>query len=155
METRIVDFETLTKHYKNYQDGVKEINTERQKFVTRLTPLKTEMESIIRMANAGLVVDTNTQKARTERFQQLQEEAMEIDEQFKQSMKKLRGDLNIKIYDELSEIISEWGNKNSIDLITGKMEVVYLNPKYDSTNDILDLLKEKQLFVEEMKKETV
>jgi len=155
METRIVDFEILTKHYVNYQEGVKEINNERQKFINRLNPLKTEMESIIKMANSGLVVDMNTQKSRSERFQQLQEEAMEIDAQFQSSMKSLRGDLNTKIYDELSEIISEWGSKNSIDIITGKMEVVYSNPKFESTGDILDLLKEKGLFVEEMEKESV
>jgi Skp family chaperone for outer membrane proteins len=154
METRIVDFEILTRHYKNYQDGVKEINLVRQKFVVRLTPLKSEMESIIRMANSGVVVDSNTQKSRTERFQQLQEEAVGIDEEFKGTMKKLRGDLNTKIYEELSEIISEWGSENSIDLITGKMEVVYMNPKLDSTSNILELLKQKQLFIE-TQKETV
>ena len=155
MESRIVDFEILTKHYVNYQEGVNEINNERQKFTDRLGPLKTEMESIIKMANSGLVVDMNTQKSRAEKFQQLQEEAMEIDAEFQSSMKSLRGDLNTKIYDELSEIISEWGSKNSIDLITGKMEVVYSNPKFDSTEDILSLLKEKGLFVDEMEKESV
>jgi Skp family chaperone for outer membrane proteins len=154
METRIVDFEILTKHYLNYQEGVKSINKEREVFVKRLTPLKTEMESIIRMANSGVVVDQNTQKSRTERFQQLQEEAMEIDEQFKHSMKTLRGDLNVKIYEELSEIISDWGKENSIDLITGKMEVVYLNPKLDATDSIIKELKNKDLFVEMMSKET-
>ena len=61
METRIVDFEILTKHYINYQDGVKEINTERERFVDKMTPLKTEMESIIRTSNSGVVVDQKTQ----------------------------------------------------------------------------------------------
>jgi Skp family chaperone for outer membrane proteins len=148
METRIVDFEILTKHYINYQDGVKEINTERERFVDKMTPLKTEMESIIRTSNSGVVVDQKTQKTRAERFQQLQEEAVEIDGEFKNSMKKLRDDLNTKIYEELSVIISEWGSNNKIDLITGKMEVVYSNPKFEVTDNILTLLKKKELFIE-------
>ena len=148
METRIVDFEILTKHYINYQDGVKEINTERERFVDKMTPLKTEMESIIRTSNSGVVVDQKTQKTRAERFQQLQEEAVEIDGEFKNSMKKLRDDLNTKIYEELSVIISEWGSNNKIDLITGKMEVVYSNPKFEVTDNILTLLKKKELFME-------
>ena len=148
METRIVDFEILTKHYINYQDGVKEINTERERFVDKMTPLKTEMESIIRTSNSGVVVDQKTQKTRAERFQQLKEEAVEIDGEFKNSMKKLRDDLNTKIYEELSVIISEWGSNNKIDLITGKMEVVYSNPKFEVTDNILTLLKKKELFIE-------
>ena len=148
METRIVDFEILTKHYINYQDGVKEINTERERFVDKMTPLKTEMESIIRTSNSGVVVDQKTQKTRAERFQQLQEEAVEIDGEFKNSMKKLRDDLNTKIYEELCVIISEWGSNNKIDLITGKMEVVYSNPKFEVTDNILTLLKKKELFIE-------
>lgn len=148
METRIVDFEILTKHYINYQDGVKEINTERERFVDKMTPLKTEMESIIRTSNSGVVVDQKTQKTRAERFQQLQEEAVEIDGEFKNSMKKLRDDLNTKIFEELSVIISEWGSNNKIDLITGKMEVVYSNPKFEVTDNILTLLKKKELFIE-------
>ena len=148
METRIVDFEILTKHYINYQDGVKEINTERDRCGDKMTPLKTEMESIIRTSNSGVVVDQKTQKTRAERFQQLQEEAVEIDGEFKNSMKKLRDDLNTKIYEELSVIISEWGSNNKIDLITGKMEVVYSNPKFEVTDNILTLLKKKELFIE-------
>ena len=108
------------------------------------------MESIIKLANSGLVVDNTTQKSRTERFQQLQQEAMVIDEEFQHRMKGMRGELNSKIYDELSKIITEWSIDNSIDLISGKMEIVYANPKYESTNDILELLKERGLFVEDM-----
>ena len=63
-------------------------------------------------------------------------------------MKKLRDDLNTKIYEELSVIISEWGSNNKIDLITGKMEVVYSNPKFEVTDNILTLLKKKELFIE-------
>jgi Skp family chaperone for outer membrane proteins len=69
----------------------------------------------------------------------------------------MNDELNKKTFKELSDIINEWGKNNSIDLIMGKMEVVYLDDKYDATNDILSILKEKNMFVEfkETEKESV
>jgi hypothetical protein len=56
--------------------------------------------------------------------------------------------LNKKTFDELSSFVNEWAKENSIDLITGKMEVVYANDKFDATNSILEILKSKDLYVE-------
>ena len=153
MEIRVLDFEKLTRHYVNYQDGVKEINQEKDNFVKRVEPLKKEMEDSIRMASSGLVVDKTTEQSRVSRFQQLQQEAMGIESEFQSRIKEMRGQLNERSYDELEKIISEWAEKNSIDLVSGKMEIVFSNPKYDSTKDILELLKEKTLFVEQIELE--
>jgi Skp family chaperone for outer membrane proteins len=111
------------------------------------------MEDIIRMASSGLVVDKTTEQSRVSRFQQLQQEAMGIESEFQSRIKEMRGQLNERSYDELEKIISEWAEKNSIDLVSGKMEIVFSNPKYDSTKDILELLKEKTLFVEQIELE--
>lgn len=148
MEIRVVDFEILTKHYTNYQNGIISINSERKLFIDKLNPLKSEMERIIKAVNSGIPVDEVMDKSRTERFEQLQNQAIEIDNEFKSTMNKLRGDLNIKIFDELSVIISDWGSENFIDLITGKMEVVYSNKKYEATNEILEILKSRGLYTE-------
>lgn len=148
MEIRVVDFEILTKHYVNYQNGIISINSERKSFVDKLNPLKSEMEKIIKAVNSGVSVDELMEKSRNERFEQLQNQAIEIDNEFKSTMNKLRGDLNVKIFDELSIIISDYGNQNSIDLITGKMEVVYSNDKYEITNQILEILKSRGLYTE-------
>lgn len=148
MEIRVLDFEELTKHYVNYQNGLKEIGVEKDNFVKRVEPLKKEMEDIIRMASSGLVVDKTTEESRMARFQQLQQEAMGVESEFQSRMKEMRGQLNEKSYDELEKIISEWAQNNSIDLVSGKMEIVFANPKYDSTKDILEVLKEKNLFAE-------
>jgi Skp family chaperone for outer membrane proteins len=148
MEIRVIDFEELTKHYVNYQNGLKEIQEEKDNFLKRVQPLKNEMESIIKMASSGLVVDNSTQESRMARFQQLQQEAMGIDSEFQSKMKEMRGKLNERSYDELEVIISEWAIKNSIDLVSGKMEIVFTNPKYESTKEILEVLKEKGLYVE-------
>ena len=148
MNIKIVDFQILTRHYKNYRIGVDNIELEKNNFLEKLEPIKKEINSIISLASTGLVVDSNTQQKRAEDFQKLQQEAIEMDREFKIQLKKMSDDLNEKVYDELSEIINEWSVSNDVDLVTGKMEVIYCNDKYDATNSILDILKEKDLYVD-------
>jgi len=148
MEIRVLDFDILTRNYKKYQEGLKNIAGEKNEFITRLGPLKTEMESIINAAKSGLVLDPNTQKQKEQRFSELQQEAMVIDGDFKAKMRELHDSLNKTTFEELSTYVNQWATENSIDLITGKMEVVFVNEKYDATNDILEILKEKNLYVE-------
>jgi Skp family chaperone for outer membrane proteins len=114
------------------------------------------MNAIISAASSGLIMDNNSQQKRAEDFQKLQKEAIEMDREFKIQLKKMSDNLNEKVYDELSEIISEWSVSNNVDLVTGKMEVIYCNDKYDSTNSILDILREKDLYIDydENKKES-
>ena len=70
---------------------------------------------------------------------------MIIDGDFKARMRELHDSLNKTTFDELTTFVNQWATENSIDLITGKMEVVYANDKYDATNNILDILKEEAL----------
>jgi Skp family chaperone for outer membrane proteins len=148
MEIRVLDFDVLTKNYKNYQDGLKNIAGEKNQFITKLGPIKTEMESIINSAKSGIVLDPNTQRQTEQKFSELQQEAMMIDGDFKARMRELHDSLNKTTFDELSTFVDEWARENSIDLITGKMEVVFANDKYDATGDILEILKSKDLYVE-------
>ena len=148
MEIRVLDFDILTKNYTTYQEGLKNIAGEKNQFITKLGPIKTEMESIINAAKSGLVLDPNTQRQKEQKFSELQQEAMMIDGDFKAKMRELHDVLNKTTFDELTIFVNEWAKENSIDLITGKMEVVYANDKFDATNDILDILKSKNLYVE-------
>lgn len=154
MELRVVDFEILTKHYKNYQDGVKNIEEEKKSFIKSLDPVKKEMESIISQMSSGIIMDSKTQAEKEERFRSLQEQAMGIDDSFKKEMRRLHEELNKTTYDELSTIISEYSKTNSIDLVIGKMEIVYLVDKFEITEQILDVLKSKELYLEVVKSET-
>ena len=152
MKIRVLDFDILTKNYKNYQDGLKNIAGEKNDFISKLGPIKTEMESIINAAKSGLVLDPATQRQKEQKFSELQQEAMMIDGDFKARMRELHDSLNKTTFDELSEIVDEWAKQNSIDLVTGKMEVVFVNDKYDSTNEILEILKSKDLYIEYVEK---
>jgi Skp family chaperone for outer membrane proteins len=60
-------------------------------------------------------------------------------------MRRLHDELNKSTYDELSTIISEYSESNGIDLVIGKMEIVYLVDKFEITEQILEVLKERDL----------
>jgi Skp family chaperone for outer membrane proteins len=148
MNIKVVDFEILTRHYKKYREGVDVIEEEKSKFLEKLEPVKKEMNLIISAASSGLVVDNKTQQKRSEDFQKLQQKAIEMDKDFKFNLKKMTDELNEEVYDELSEIITSWSIENNIDLVTGKMEVIYSSKEYDATNSILDIFKDKGCYVE-------
>ena len=103
----------------------------------------------------GLIVDNLSQQERAEKFQKLQQEALEVDKEAKIKLKEMGQDLNEKVYSELELIISNWSIENSIDVVLGKLEVVYLNEKFEATNDILEVLKERNLWCEELQEESV
>ena len=159
MKFRIVDFEVLTRNYKVFVDGKIEINKVKDDFLKKIDPLRQEMESIIKAANSGLIVDQSSQQQRMDKFKKLQEEAIGYDNDFKYQFKKMNDELNVKVYEQLEEIISEWAKNNDIDIVLGKMEVVFLKPEFESTSEILEVLKEKELFIEyretEKEKESV
>ena len=148
MKLRVTDFEVITKNYSNYQEGIKRIEEEKKDFVKSLEPVKKEMESIISQMSSGIIMDETTQKEKEDKFRTLQEQAMNIDNQFKVEMRRLHDELNKKTFDELSEIIDEYSKQNDIDMVIGKMEVVYLKEEFEITNNILEILKEKNLFHE-------
>jgi Skp family chaperone for outer membrane proteins len=148
MKIRVINFEEVTKHYTTYVDGKKEIQKTKEGFLQKIEPLRQEMESIIKAANSGLIVDQQSQQQRMEKFKKLQEEAIGFDNDFKYQFKEMNDKLNVKVYDELEKIINQWAKENDIDMVTGKMEVVYLKEDFDATNQILEVLKTKDLFVQ-------
>lgn len=155
MKLRVTDFEVITKNYSNYQEGIKRIEGEKKDFVKSLEPVKKEMESIISQMSSGIIMDETTQKEKEDKFRTLQEQAMNIDNQFKVEMRRLHDELNKKTFDELSEIIDEYSKQNDIDMVIGKMEVVYLKEEFEITNNILEILKEKNLFHTETETEVL
>ena len=104
------------------------------------------MENIIAQMSSGIIMDEKAQMEKEEKFKSLQDQAVGIDNQFKIEMRRLHEELNKSTYDDLSAIISEYSEANSIDLVIGKMEIVYLVDKFEITEQILEVLKEKDLF---------
>lgn len=149
MEIRVIDFEVLTRHYIKYQEGLNEIDELKNTFMKRIEPFRKEMQNLMIAAQT----DSEVLKERMDRFEELKQGAIEIDQQYKSQASEMQDKLTKSTYSDLEEIISEWRELNSIDLVVGKIEVVCLNKKYESTNDILEILKERNLFVDFEEKE--
>lgn len=149
MEIRVIDFEVITRNFQPYVDGYKDIESEKRKMLESVDPEKKEFESIIRRAQSGIIMDESSQKRDSERLRQLQESLMKLDMEFKRKIKSMTDELNGSVYDQLSVIVDEWAKEKSIDLVIGKMEVIFNTERIEVTNEILDLIKQKNLFYNE------
>ena len=147
MELRVIDFDILTRNFQPYVDGYKNIESEKRSMLDSIKPVREEMESIMKSSTS--VLDEVSQQKNVERFRLLQESLMKSDSEFKVKLKEMQEDLNTSVYDQLSEIISVWANENSINLVMGKMEVIFNTDNIDATEDILSVIKEKGLIYKE------
>ena len=150
MELRVIDFEILTRNFQPYVEGYKEIESEKRKMLESVDPDKKEMEAIIKRSQSGLVLDEASQKRDMEAFRQIQEKLMKLDQDFKRKLKEMSDELNTSVYDQLAVIVEEWATANSINLVMGKMEVIFNTDNIDSTNQILEVIKEKGLYYTEV-----
>ena len=147
MEIRIVDFDVLTRKFQLYVDGYLNIELEKKKFLEGIEPKKKEIESLLMSSASGIIINESTQRQNVERFGNLKNDLMRLDSEFKTKAKGMQEELNVLVFEQLSKIISDWGKENSIDLIMGKMEVVFNTDVVEITNDILEILKVKGLHV--------
>jgi Skp family chaperone for outer membrane proteins len=150
MELRVIDFEVLTRNFQPYVDGFKEIESEKRKMLESIDPDKKEMETIIKRSQSGLVLDEASQKRDMEAFRQIQEKLMKLDQDFKRKLKEMSDELNTNVYDQLSIIVEEWAKSNSINLVMGKMEVIFNTDDIDATEQILEVIKEKGVYYTEV-----
>jgi len=149
MEFRVVDFEKITHHYKLYQDGIQKIEDYKDEIIKKVDPIRKQMQNILSAANNGIVIDNLSEQQRMQKFQSLQQELLAVDKEAKIKITEMRDELNKEVYSNLEKIISNWSEQNNIDVVIGKLEVVYVSNKYESTEDVLDLLKASGDFIEE------
>lgn len=148
MNLKVVDFDVLTRNFQPYVDGIKNIESEKRSMLDSIQPVKKEMEAILSKSQSGIILSEIDQKRDVERFRYLQDSLMKSDMEFKNKLKGMSEDLNSLVYDELSKIISNWGELNGVDLIIGKMEVVYNIPEAEVTDEIIQLIKVRGLFAQ-------
>ena len=145
MNIKVVDFEILSRHYVKYQEGITKIEQVKEEFVKRLDPFRDEMQELLK---TSMTADEATQKASAERFQILQEEGMQIDEEFKHKMRQMNDELSKDIYNDLERIITEWASTKDVDMVIGSTEVVFLKQEHYVTSYIIELLKERELYID-------
>ena len=143
MEFRIVDFEILSSHYIKYKEGLGVLDFIRSEYLTKLEPIKKEMNTIIASMQSGVVVNAKTQQENSERFQLLQEELVSIDKDATQKLTNYRDKMTKEVYGEMEVIITEWSKSHNIDLVMGKIECVYVTEEFEVTDYILEVFKSK------------
>lgn len=149
MEFRVVDFEKVTHHYKIYQDGIQKIEDYKDEIIKKVDPIRKQMQNILTAAQSGIVIDSLSEQQRMQKFQSLQQELVSIDKDAKIEITEMREKLNKSVYFELEKLINDWSVENNIDIVIGKLEVVYLKSQYEITDEILNLLKSNGEFIEE------
>lgn len=149
MEFRVVDFEKVTHHYKIYQDGIQKIEDYKDEIIEKVDPIRKQMQNILTAAQSGIVIDSLSEQQRMQKFQSLQQELVSIDKDAKIEITEMRDNLNKLVYSELEKMINDWSVENNIDIVIGKLEVVYLKSQYEITDEILNILKSKGEFIEE------
>lgn len=154
MQIRVVDFEILTKNFTKYQEGLEKIENRKNEFLEKIEPYRKEMENILLMSQSGIIVDQMTQKQRAEKFQRMQQEVIELDNEFKSELQKLKSELSQDSYKYLESYISEWSSANNVDIVIGTAEVVFSKSEHDITNNILEVLKENGVYKEFVEEET-
>lgn len=155
MEIRVVDFEIVTRHFTKYQDGINRIENRKNEFLAKIEPYRKEMENILLSAQSGLIIDQMSQQQRSEKFQHMQKEIMELDKVFKSEVAEMRSELSKTTYEDLRGYIADWSADNDIDLVMGKVEIVCCKEIFDVTSEILEILKEKGFYTDEVFDEEV
>jgi Skp family chaperone for outer membrane proteins len=156
MKIYTVDFESIIKVYKPYIDAAMELENEKNDHISKMEGYKSEMQTIINSSQT-LILDENMKKEKMERFGKLQNEASKLDNEFRIKLSKMQDEMMKKIYSQIEEIISEFSIKSSIDMIINKTEVIYSSANVDLTSTVIDIVKEKGLYTDELinKKESV
>lgn len=148
MNIRVVDFEKVTKHFKTYRDGMLLIEIEKKFFLDSLKPFKDEVTKLVIENSTQMVTDRRFRDQKTEKFESIQKEILDLEKKYTEKVKSINDNITVKTFDELQIIISEWSEENNIDLVTSKMEIIFNSKKIDATEEIIDILKHKNLYVE-------
>jgi len=149
MKIHTVDFEKVIKVYSPYIDSVKSLEVEKNNHIKKMDVYKSEMQAIINSAQT-LILDEKMKKEKMEIFGRTQNEATKVDGDFRAHMTKMQDEVLKRIYSDITLIVSDFSEKNSIDMVINNSEVIYFSSKMDITSSIIDVIKEKNLYTEEM-----
>jgi len=154
MEFRIADTEKLLKNYEPYHRSIEKVNNEKDRFAKKIESIRDEMEQIVQ-ASQKLILDDKTQQEKAERFRELQAEAVEIEGTFRQEITQLQNSELENNFNQVSDIIKEWADKNGVKYVLNKIQFAYASDEADCTDEVIELLKEKNLFEEYVENDMV
>jgi Skp family chaperone for outer membrane proteins len=147
MKIAIINFEHLIKNYTPYQEASKKIEIEKLNFKNRIGEIKREMETILNSSRV-LVLDQSTNEKNKERIGALQAEGMKLESEFRYKISQEQNEILEKNFSEISDIVNDWSLENNMDMVINNNSIAFSKKEFDSTEKILDILKEKNLFSE-------
>ena len=147
MTTHILDFEEVLRNFEPYHVSLKSIQKEKKEFSELIDAIKTEMETIL-SGSKSLILDDATNQKNQMRFKELQNKAMQAESEFRSNIVARQNEEVEKNFQQIMDIVQEYSIENSLDLVVNKSTVVYVNPKLEITQQIIEVVKQKELYVE-------
>lgn len=145
MKIYTVDFETIIKNFIPYHDSLKSIQSDKKSFSDKIEKIKVEMEGIV-SASKSLILDNALKTSNADRFKALQTEAIQLESEFRAKITQKQNDELESNFNQIIKFVDEWSVKNDADLIINKNSVVFSKPEFDITLNIIDILKESNLY---------
>lgn len=146
MKIYSVDFEQVVKCYKSYVSQMLELEQVKMKHQGEMEVFKKEMESIIASASSGLFMDEASQKAKMQRFKEIQGEATQKENTFRSGIAQTQNKIMEESFESVSNLINDYAKAAQIDMIVSKSQLVFVKDEFDITEHIIDLMKEKDLY---------
>jgi Skp family chaperone for outer membrane proteins len=147
MEFRIVDTEILLKNFKPYHKSMEKINAEKAKFSDKVDSIRTEMETIVKTSQL-IHVGEKTMEEKAQRFKELQAEAMELENEFRQMISKMQNEELDKNFREVSDIIQQWASENKVSHVFNKLQLAYTDESANCTDEVIEMFKTNDLYEE-------
>ena len=147
MKIWVIDFEESLKNYIPYHESLKKINSEKSKFSDKVEEIKSEMQQIINTSQS-LLLDEKTKQNSIERFNVLQQEAIKLEQNFRNDIVELQNKELEQNFNSLSEVLEEWISEQDVDIVLNKNQVLWTKKTFDTTSNFIEKLKEKELFDE-------
>lgn len=144
----ILDFELITRHYRIYQEKIVEIQEVKNKAKQEILPIQNEMNNIVTQLNSDDVKNNIAlEVSLNSKFKELTQKLKDIESEYSPIISEMTNHNNKQSGDFIRQIINDWARENNIDFIMSKEDVVYHKSEYECTQEILDILKEKGLFI--------
>ena len=147
MTTHILDFEEVLRNFEPYHVSLKSIQKEKKEFSELIDNIKKEMENIL-SSSKSLILDDSTNQKNQMRFKELQNKAVQAESEFRSNIVARQNEEVEKNFQQIMDIVQEYSIENSLDLVVNKSTVVYVNPKLEITQQIIEVVKQKELYVE-------
>ena len=123
------------------------IQKEKKEFSELIEGIKKEMETII-ASNKSLILDDTTNQKNQLRFRELQNKAVQAESEFRSTIVAKQNEEVERNFAQIMDLVNEYATEKSLDLVVNKNQVVFVNSKFEITNEIIEIVKTKGLYLE-------